>query len=51
MGTKINKLNIIYVQAKVGREKEFEIALRTLRGKDADISHEAAEILVLFMLS
>ncbi|XP_027368850.1 sugar transporter ERD6-like 16 [Abrus precatorius] len=31
--------------AKVGREKEFQLALRRLRGKDVDISHEAAEIL------
>ncbi|RYR11799.1 hypothetical protein Ahy_B04g069317 [Arachis hypogaea] len=31
--------------AKVGREKEFQLALRRLRGKDADISHEAQEIL------
>ncbi|RWR93661.1 Sugar/inositol transporter [Cinnamomum micranthum f. kanehirae] len=30
--------------AKVGREKEFESALRLLRGEDADISEEAAEI-------
>ncbi|KAK9084062.1 hypothetical protein Scep_030533 [Stephania cephalantha] len=30
--------------AKVGRKKEFEFALRRLRGKDADISEEAAEI-------
>ncbi|CAJ2658550.1 sugar transporter ERD6-like 16 isoform X2 [Trifolium pratense] len=31
--------------AKVGREKEFQLALRKLRGNDFDISHEAAEIL------
>ncbi|KAA8527512.1 hypothetical protein F0562_034773 [Nyssa sinensis] len=30
--------------AKVGHGKEFEAALRRFRGKDADISHEAAEI-------
>ncbi|KAK6117340.1 hypothetical protein DH2020_048931 [Rehmannia glutinosa] len=30
--------------AKVGLQKEFEFALRKLRGKDADVSHEAAEI-------
>uniref|UniRef100_A0A164SIM6 Major facilitator superfamily (MFS) profile domain-containing protein n=1 Tax=Daucus carota subsp. sativus TaxID=79200 RepID=A0A164SIM6_DAUCS len=30
--------------AKVGLEKEFEVALRRLRGKDADVSAEAAEI-------
>uniref|UniRef100_A0A5B7B0P4 Putative sugar transporter ERD6-like 16 n=2 Tax=Davidia involucrata TaxID=16924 RepID=A0A5B7B0P4_DAVIN len=30
--------------AKVGLQKEFEVALRRLRGKDADVSLEAAEI-------
>ncbi|KAM1001588.1 hypothetical protein TB2_007951 [Malus domestica] len=30
--------------AKTGRHKDFEAALQKLRGKDADISHEAAEI-------
>ncbi|KAF7837177.1 sugar transporter ERD6-like 16 [Senna tora] len=30
--------------AKVGREKDFQAALRRLRGKDSDISEEAAEI-------
>ncbi|XP_039156982.1 sugar transporter ERD6-like 7 isoform X2 [Eucalyptus grandis] len=30
--------------AKTSREKEFEAALQKLRGKDADISEEAAEI-------
>ncbi|XP_031100376.1 sugar transporter ERD6-like 7 [Ipomoea triloba] len=30
--------------AKIGHEKEFEVALQKLRGKDADISEEAAEI-------
>ncbi|PQM33065.1 sugar transporter ERD6-like 7 [Prunus yedoensis var. nudiflora] len=30
--------------AKTGRQREFEMALQKLRGKDADISHEAAEI-------
>ncbi|KAF5203804.1 Sugar transporter erd6-like [Thalictrum thalictroides] len=30
--------------AKVGRQKDFEIALRELRGKNADISTEAEEI-------
>ncbi|XP_011090878.1 sugar transporter ERD6-like 16 isoform X1 [Sesamum indicum] len=29
---------------KVGRRKDFDLALRKLRGKDADISHEAADI-------
>jgi len=28
----------------VGRQKEFEVALQSLRGNDADISREAAEI-------
>ncbi|XP_044414645.1 sugar transporter ERD6-like 7 [Triticum aestivum] len=30
--------------AKVGRQKEFEIALQHLRGRDADVSLEAAEM-------
>ncbi|TQD90024.1 hypothetical protein C1H46_024428 [Malus baccata] len=30
--------------AKTGRQEDFEAALQKLRGKDADISHEAAEI-------
>ncbi|GMP91152.1 hypothetical protein CsSME_00041969 [Camellia sinensis var. sinensis] len=30
--------------AKIGRQKDFEAALQRLRGKDADISEEAAEI-------
>ncbi|XP_060181083.1 sugar transporter ERD6-like 7 [Lycium barbarum] len=30
--------------AKIGHQKEFEIALHRLRGKNADISEEAAEI-------
>ncbi|KAK2990544.1 hypothetical protein RJ640_019824 [Escallonia rubra] len=30
--------------AKIGRQKDFEAALRRLRGKDADIAEEAAEI-------
>ncbi|XVE82015.1 hypothetical protein DITRI_Ditri15bG0113000 [Diplodiscus trichospermus] len=30
--------------AKVGLNKEFQVALRKLRGKDADITQEAAEI-------
>lgn len=34
------------VQAKTGNHKEFQAALRKLRGKDADISEEAAEIQV-----
>ena len=39
------------LQAKVGREKEFQVALRKLRGKDADITFEAAEIKVLPFLT
>ncbi|KAF5191023.1 Sugar transporter erd6-like [Thalictrum thalictroides] len=30
--------------AKIGRHKDFEVALQKLRGPEADISHEAAEI-------
>ncbi|WCJ21459.1 Major facilitator superfamily protein [Euphorbia peplus] len=30
--------------AKIGREKQFETALKKLRGKDTDITEEAAEI-------
>ncbi|KAG8370099.1 hypothetical protein BUALT_Bualt14G0082300 [Buddleja alternifolia] len=30
--------------AKVGRKKEFELALRKLRGENADVSQESAEI-------
>ncbi|GKF23243.1 sugar transporter ERD6-like protein 7, partial [Tanacetum coccineum] len=30
--------------AKIGKQKEFEAALRKLRGKDADVSAEADEI-------
>ncbi|XP_004290698.1 PREDICTED: sugar transporter ERD6-like 7 [Fragaria vesca subsp. vesca] len=30
--------------AKTGKHKEFEVALQKLRGEDADVSHEAAEI-------
>ncbi|XVF57380.1 hypothetical protein PTKIN_Ptkin06aG0200600 [Pterospermum kingtungense] len=33
-------------RAKLGHEKEFEAALKCLRGKDADISEEAADIRV-----
>ncbi|GFQ02504.1 sugar transporter erd6-like 16 [Phtheirospermum japonicum] len=32
--------------AKVGLKNEFNLAIRNLRGKDADVSHEAAEIQV-----
>ncbi|KAM7280741.1 hypothetical protein ACFE04_007875 [Oxalis oulophora] len=34
----------IILQSKTGQEKEVESALRRLRGKDADISKEAADI-------
>ena len=34
------------MQAKTGRKKEFDAALRELRGKDVDISEEADEIQV-----
>lgn len=34
-------------QAKIGHEKEFQIALQRLHGKDADMSDEMAEIQVL----
>ena len=37
----------IILQAKVGHEKEFQVALQRLRGKDADITNEATEIQVL----
>ncbi|KAM5563832.1 sugar transporter ERD6-like 7 [Rosa sericea] len=30
--------------AKTGKHREFEVALQKLRGEDADVSHEAAEI-------
>ncbi|KAI9194399.1 hypothetical protein LWI28_005603 [Acer negundo] len=36
--------------AKVGYQKEFQVALQRLRGKDADISREAAEIQIGVML-
>lgn len=39
--------NINHLQAKVGHDKEFQVALQRLRGKDADITREAAEIKVL----
>lgn len=35
-----------FLQAKHGREKEFELALQRLRGKNADISEEAMDIKV-----
>ena len=35
-----------HLQAKIGKEKAVELALRRLRGKGADIFSEAAEIKV-----
>ena len=35
----------------MGLEKEFEVALRRLRGKNADVSVEAAEIQVYLLYS
>lgn len=37
------------MQAKVGREREYEAALRYLRGKNSDISEEATEIKVILL--
>jgi hypothetical protein len=39
------------LQAKRGRIKEFESALQFLRGENADISQEAADIKVILTLS
>jgi hypothetical protein len=40
------------LQSNVGRNKEFEETLQALRGKDCDVSAEAAKIRVLtFTLS
>ncbi|KAG6571288.1 hypothetical protein SDJN03_30203, partial [Cucurbita argyrosperma subsp. sororia] len=36
--------------ANVGNEKDFQVALQRLCGKDADISDEAAEIIVFVSL-
>ena len=36
------------LQAKIGKEPELEAALQRLRGKNADISQEAADIKVNF---
>ena len=36
-----------YMQAKCGRLKEFEAMLQILRGENADISQEAADIIVI----
>lgn len=35
-----------YLQAKIGREKEFEAALQRLRGKNVNTSEEADDIKV-----
>jgi hypothetical protein len=43
-------MNVNFLQAKFGAEKEYEVALRCLRGKDADIFQEANEIRVTFEL-
>ena len=40
-----------YMQAKCGRLKEFEAMLQILRGENADISQEAADIIVIFFCS
>ena len=40
-----------FLKAKVGTEKELENSLLRLRGRDADISHEASEIQVSFYYS
>lgn len=37
---------LIYWQSKIGLEKEVEASLQRLRGENADISTEAAEIKV-----
>lgn len=39
------------LQAKIGKEKEFETALQRLRGRNADISQEVADIRVNFATS
>lgn len=43
-------LRRFYVQAKIGREKDCEVALQRLRGENANISLEVAEIRVSFKL-
>lgn len=44
------ELKVTCLQAKVGNEKGFLVALQRLRGKDADISDEAAEIKVILSI-
>lgn len=39
-----------FLQAKIGRGKDCESALQRLRGNNADISEESAEIRVMFLL-
>lgn len=36
-----------YLQAKIGKEKDYEAALHRLRGDTADISEEAVDIKVI----
>jgi len=36
------------LQANIGREKAFHASLQKFRGKDYDISEEAAEIKVIY---
>ena len=43
-------MSTISLQAKIGKEEELVAALQHLRGKDADISQEAAEIIVTFQI-
>lgn len=43
-------MNVNFVQAKFGEEKDYEASLRRLRGEDADIFQEATEIRVNFEL-
>lgn len=43
-------MNVSFVQAKFGEEKDYEASLRHLRGEDADIFQEATEIRVNFEL-
>ncbi|KAG6593937.1 NADH dehydrogenase [ubiquinone] 1 alpha subcomplex subunit 8-B, partial [Cucurbita argyrosperma subsp. sororia] len=43
-------IGVFSYMANVGNEKDFQVALQRLCGKDADISDEAAEIIVFFSL-
>lgn len=40
-----------FLQAKIGKEREFEAALQRLRGQNADTSHEASEIKVTHLVT